>query len=348
MNLATKYRPSGFDEVVSQEEIKVILQYQLDNDLVKHAYLFCGGAGTGKTTSARIFANEVNGGIGTPIEIDAATNTGVDKMREVIESAQMRPLEGQYKVFIVDECHMLSNGAWNALLKTLEEPPSTAIFIFCTTDPQKIPATIISRVQRFDFKKMRVNQLVGRLLQIIESENVYERDPAGAPEITYETEALEYIAKLAQGGMRDSITNLDKVLDYSDDITMESVIQALGVPDVDEFMDLALSLHNGETEVSLEIIYEMYMSGKELKLTFRNFANFLVEFVKCYFIKDANMIDLPSYLVEEINSGIASNLYSYPRLVDLLKTVNGLANNLKWESNPLPLINLTVITFKEG
>lgn len=170
-SLAVKYRPKTFDDVVEQSSIKVILEQQLSTGTFKHAYLFCGGAGTGKTTCARIFANEINKNSGNPIEIDAASNNGVDDVREIIQQAKTKSLDSEYKVFIIDECHSLSNTAWQAMLKLIEEPPAKSIFIFCTTDPQKIPKTILSRVQRYDFNRISQEGIVKRLKHIIDKEN---------------------------------------------------------------------------------------------------------------------------------------------------------------------------------
>lgn len=169
--LAVKYRPKTFDDLTEQESIKSILTNQIKTDTVQHAYLFTGPAGTGKTTSARIFAGMINKGKGSIIEMDAASNSGVDNIRRVIEDSKLKPLDCDYKIFIIDECHSLSSGAWQAMLKLLEEPPAFSIFILCTTDPQKIPNTILSRVQRFQFNKISYEGIYNRLIEILESEN---------------------------------------------------------------------------------------------------------------------------------------------------------------------------------
>ena len=153
-SLAVKYRPTCFSDLTEQKAVVSILTNQIETNTIKHGYLFCGGAGTGKTTSARIFANMINNGSGEPIELDAASNNSVDDIRALTEDAQTQSLDCEYKVFIIDECHSLSNQAWQAFLKTLEEPPAKSIFIFCTTDPQKIPNTILSRVQRYNFSRI--------------------------------------------------------------------------------------------------------------------------------------------------------------------------------------------------
>ena len=174
-SLAIKYRPLSWDEVVEQSATKMILQQQLETETVKHAYLFTGGAGTGKTTCARIFANEINQFKGNPIEMDAASNSGVEDVRAIIQQAKTKSLDSEYKIFIIDECHSISNTGWQAFLKLIEEPPAKSIFIFCTTDPQKIPKTILSRVQRYDFQRISHNAIVDRLKYVLEQEGYSER-----------------------------------------------------------------------------------------------------------------------------------------------------------------------------
>ena len=169
--LAVKYRPKTWNEVSEQSSTKIILQQQLESGEVKNAYLFCGPAGCGKTTCARIFANDINKGEGNPIELDAASNNGVDDVRNIIQQAKTKSINSEYKIFIIDECHALSNSAWQAMLKIIEEPPAKSIFIFCTTDPQKIPKTILSRVQRYDFQRISQEGIVKRLEKILELES---------------------------------------------------------------------------------------------------------------------------------------------------------------------------------
>lgn len=169
--LATKYRPHKFSDVTEQGAVKVILQQQIDSGEIQHAYLFTGGAGTGKTTIARIFANEINKGQGNPMELDAASNNSVDDIRNIIQQAKVQSMDSEYRIFILDEVHALSGNAWQALLKILEEPPAKSIFIMATTNPEKIPRTILSRVQRFDFKRISQQGIFNRLKFIIDSEN---------------------------------------------------------------------------------------------------------------------------------------------------------------------------------
>ena len=170
VSLAVKYRPKCWEDVTEQSVVKDILENQVKTKTVQSAYLFTGPSGTGKTTSARIFANMINDGKGNPIEVDAASNSGVDNIRQIIEDAKRKPLDAEYKIFIVDECHSLSDSSWQALLKTLEEPPKFTIFIFCTTNPEKIPATILSRVQRYNFQKISNKGIVKRLEDICKME----------------------------------------------------------------------------------------------------------------------------------------------------------------------------------
>ena len=227
--LATKYRPKTFDDVVEQDSTKIILKQQLDSGEFQHAYLFVGGAGTGKTTCARIFANEINKHEGTSIELDAASHGGVDDVRNIIQQAKTKSLDSEYKIFIIDECHSLSDTAWQAFLKLIEEPPAKSIFIFCTTNPEKIPKTILSRVQRYDFRRISQKGIVDRLSYILAEEDI--------PELEDGLNAVEYISKLADGGMRDAITLMDKCLSYSSELTVENIVKALGVADYDTMME---------------------------------------------------------------------------------------------------------------
>lgn len=335
INLANKYRPKKFKDVVAQAYVKEILLNQLETEEIKHAYLFCGGAGTGKTTSARIFAREVNEGKGNPIEIDAASNNGVENVRNIIEDSKFKSLDSKYKVYIIDEVHMLSTGAFNALLKTLEEPPSGTIFILCTTDPQKIPGTIMSRVQRFDFTRIKNEDIVSRLTYILESEN-----EEGAHYSNTE-EALSFIGKLANGGMRDAITRLEKVLDYTSDITVEAVSAALGTPDYETFVELTLAILSNETESALKMLDDFHMSGKDLKLTMRNYTDFLVDLCKFYLTQDISFTSLPDYLLEDLKT--IKDSADYSLLLWMLEEMNKLNSVIKWEPNAKPIIEGQVL-----
>ena len=279
--LAVKYRPKSFDDVVEQQAIKDILTDQIKTGTFQHSYLFCGPAGCGKTTAARIFANDINGGKGNPIEVDAASNNGVDNVREIIDGARRKSLDSDYKVYIIDECHMLSTGAWNAMLKLLEEPPKTTVFIMCTTDPQKIPATILSRVQRYNFSKISLDNIVNRLKHIVAcevDEILNEGGPDGA--FSYTEEAIQYIANLADGGMRDAITMMDKCLSLDPELTVESVVAALGTVDYNTHFDLLLYLECNNKQSATKLIEEVYNSGKDLKQFVKQFQYFVLDWVR--------------------------------------------------------------------
>lgn len=275
-SLAVKYRPKTWDDVTEQSSTKIILQQQLESGEVKNAYLFCGPAGCGKTTCARIFANDINNGEGNPIELDAASNNGVDDVREIIQQAKTKSINSEYKIFIIDECHALSNSAWQAMLKIIEEPPAKSIFIFATTDPQKIPKTILSRVQRYDFQRISQKGIVDRLYHIINVENgiVPQNIHIDTPD------AVEYIAKIADGGMRDAITLMDKCLAFSKDLTLENVVKALGTVDYDTMFKLTDALLVQDVQTAIQIIEDSHDAGKDLKTFVRQYVQFLLDVSK--------------------------------------------------------------------
>jgi DNA polymerase-3 subunit gamma/tau len=284
--LAIKYRPTTFDDVVEQSSIKIILKQQLESESIQHCYLFVGGAGTGKTTTARIFANEINKGQGNPIELDAASNNSVDDMRELIAQAQTKSLNSEYKVFIIDECHMITVQGWNAILKLIEEPPAKSIFIFCTTDPQKIPKTILSRVQRYDFQRISQQGIVNRLQYICDREVIGEDG-------LVRLEALEYIAKIADGGMRDAITLLDKCLAYSSELTLENVVDALGTVDYQTMIDLTDSIIDENESEMIKIIENIHSAGKDIKQFIKQYVHFLLDVKKYQIGCNWNYINIP-------------------------------------------------------
>ena len=329
--LATKYRPRTFKDVVCQDNIKKVLTNQLDTGDVKQAYLFCGSAGTGKTTSARIFANEVNGGKGKPIEIDGASNNGVDNIRNIIDDCRMKSLDSKYKVYIIDEVHMLSIGAFNALLKVLEEPPKGVIFILCTTDPHKIPATILSRVQRFQFKRIPQNEVVKRLQYVLQQEG----------KITYDMEALQYIAKLADGGMRDALMKLDTVLGYTTEITMEAVLDCLGITNYDYLYKLVGSIIRQDATTPVLMIDDLYKQGKDLKLFVKDLSKFILDLCKLELTQDINTTMIPPELKTKCTQLLCK--CDLDLLVDIMDAVNKLMDKIKYEQNPKSLIESELI-----
>ena len=325
MNLATKYRPKKFNDIVCQDNVKIVLQNQIDTNEFKQAYLFCGSAGTGKTTSARIFANEINKGEGRIVEIDGASNNGVDNIRNLIDNCKMKSLDGTYKVFIIDEVHMLSIGAFNALLKILEEPPKGTIFILCTTDPQKIPATILSRVQRFDFKRIPTQRIVNRLTYIIEKENKERTE-----QIEYTDEALQYIAQLAEGGMRDAITKLDTVLGFTQNITSDAVIKCLGLTSTQFILEIIDNIIAKEPKNILGAIDTIFLEGKDLKLFIKDSIKVLIDVIKCQMGSSSD--NLPQSCQARVTNIIE---HSTPgQLLSILDSYNSLYFKIKYEHNP--------------
>lgn len=340
--LAVKYRPKTFEDVVEQRAIKDILTDQIKTGTFQHSYLFCGPAGCGKTTAARIFANDINAGKGTPIEVDAASNNGVDNVREIIDGARRKSLDSDYKVYIIDECHMLSTGAWNAMLKLLEEPPKTTVFIMCTTDPQKIPATILSRVQRYNFSKISLDNIMSRLKHIINSE-VDEVMTEGGPDraYSYTEEAIQYIAKLADGGMRDAITMMDKCLSLNPDLTVESVVQALGTVDYHTHFDLLLHMECDNKAAATKLIEDVYNSGKDLKQFVKQFQYFVLDVCKYKMFKDFKYVSIPA--LPEYEQKLEDE--DLELALKVLEWVRQLNSDIKWEANPKAITQTALVLF---
>ena len=274
--LYRKWRPKTFDDVVSQPHITTTLKNQIINGKTAHAYLFTGSRGTGKTTCARIFAKAVNcehgkdgmpcceceicraadnGSLGDIIEIDAASNASVNDIRELREGVMFTPEMCRYKVYIIDEVHMLSVGAFNALLKTMEEPPPHVKFILATTEIQKVPATIVSRCQHFDFNRIKTEDIVARLTYI-----------AGQEGFTLHEDAAELIARLSDGGMRDALSLLDQCVAFSDDITLETVSNASGIAGRDYLFDILESIADKNAAEALRKVNELHSMSKDLKV----------------------------------------------------------------------------------
>lgn len=336
-SLAVKYRPKVFEDMTEQGAIKDILMNQLDTKTFQHGYLFTGPAGTGKTTSARIFANMINDGKGNPIEVDAASNSGVDNIRQIIEDAKRKPLDAEYKIFIVDECHSLSNGAWQALLKTLEEPPKFTIFIFCTTDPQKVPATILSRVQRYNFQKISTYGIVERLGHIIAQEIVHSED------IIYTEDAVDYIAKVSSGGMRDAITLLDKCLSLSRTLNLDNVLKTIGGEDYNTFFDFLFALVKCNKQICIGTIEDVYNAGKDVKQFLKDFSKFILDVEKYLIYEHTDYINIPA---TEENIKDLEELTEHKKFVfDAMDFVVSLNNQIKWDSDPKTLIELSILIY---
>lgn len=319
--LAVKYRPKQFEDVCGQSNIISILTNQLEEKSFKNAYLFCGPSGCGKTTLARIFAKKLNNGGGSIIEIDAASNNGVDDVRTIIKDAQFMPLDGSYKIYILDECHLFSTGAWNAMLKLIEEPPSKTIFIFCTTDPQKIPATIIGRVQRYNFTKISDNQIVERLKHILETEKI----------TTYDVPSLQLIARISKGGMRDSISTMEKCLGFDTNLTVENITKALGIVGYDDMFCLLDYIVHKNTSSVIKKIDELYSNGVDIKIFIVNLIQFLLDISRYLITSDFSVSYLPPSYKEKVDSiGLKKEF-----LVELIEGLIKLNGCVKYESNPL-------------
>ena len=274
--LYRKFRPDNFDDVKGQDHIVTTLTNQIKADRIGHAYLFCGTRGTGKTTVAKILAKAVNcqhpvngspcgecemckaiqaGTSMNVIEIDAASNNGVDNIREIREEVAYRPTEGKYKVYIIDEVHMLSPGAFNALLKTLEEPPSYVIFILATTEAHKIPITIMSRCQRYDFHRISIDTIADRLDQLLKIENVQA-----------EEKALRYVAKAGDGSMRDALSLLDQCIAFylGETLTYDKVLEVLGAVDTEVFSHLLRQILKSDVTGAIRTLEDLIVGGREL------------------------------------------------------------------------------------
>lgn len=322
--LANKYRPKRFEDVSEQGAIKTIIENQIKDNDIRNAYLFCGGAGTGKTTCARIVADMINDGKGKPIELDAASNNSVDDVRKIINDSKFKALDSKYKIYIIDECHSLSNAAWQAMLKLLEEPPASTIFIFCTTDPQKIPRTILSRVQRYNFQRISKDGIIKRLKYIIDCENMefesswqlndVEADKERREKyyIEYEDAAVDYIAKQAQGGMRDAITTLDKCLQYSKKLTLENVVKVLssGVTPY-ELYDFTKLLLSKNTEAAIKKLDEFFMSGIDMGLLLNMYFEFLLNLQKYLILNNTSVSNLPNDILESCPKNITNQIRDY-------------------------------------
>ena len=265
-----------------------------------HTYVSDNYIPTHNTTTARIIANAINDNKGEPIEIDAASHSGVDAMRELITQMRSYPVGSKYKVFIIDECHSISQAGFQVLLKSLEEQPARTVVNLCTTNPEKIPATILSRVQTFQLSKISLNGIFNRLKYIIEQENKEGRN------ITYDEDAVLFIAKSANGGLRDAITLLDKALSFDSNITVESLQKSLGLPDYDQYFDLLNSIAKKDNGKIVQIINEVYNSGVNFVKWFDGFFSFVTNIVKFIYLQDINQTMIPSIYQDKIKGyGVA-------------------------------------------
>lgn len=352
--LYRKFRPDEFEDVKGQDAIVRTLKNQINADRIGHAYLFCGTRGTGKTTVAKIFAKAVNcehpvdgspcgecamcksiaaGTSMNVIEIDAASNNGVDNIREIREEVTYRPTEGKYKVYIIDEVHMLSIGAFNALLKTLEEPPEYVIFILATTEAHKIPITILSRCQRYDFKRISMETIAARLRELIDKEGWDVED-----------KAVRYIAKMADGSMRDSLSLLDQCAAFymNETLTYDHVLEVLGAVDTEVFSRLLRQLLAMDVHQVIETVDELVMQGRELSQLAADFTWYLRNLL---LVKSSdNMED-----VLDVSSENLALLKEEAQMIDsdtlirYIRIFSDLTNQLKYATQKRVLLEVTLI-----
>ncbi|MBE5925382.1 MAG: DNA polymerase III subunit gamma/tau [Lachnospiraceae bacterium] len=352
--LYRKFRPDNFDKVKGQDHIVTTLKNQIQANRIGHAYLFCGTRGTGKTTVAKLFAKAVNcehttdgspcnecqtcksimsGTSMNVIEIDAASNNGVDNIRMINEEVQYSPTEGKYKVYIIDEVHMLSIGAFNALLKTLEEPPSYVIFILATTEVHKIPITIMSRCQRYDFKHIMVETIEKNLKDLSDIEG-----------LDVEEKALRYIAKAADGSMRDALSLLDQCSAFyiGKSLTYENVLEVLGAVDTEVFSRLLRFIIAGDNVSAIHLLEEIIMNGREL-------SQFVVDFIwymrNLLLMKTSddieNVIDASPERIKALKE--EGDMIEEEVLMRYIRVFSELSNQIKYSSQKRVLIEIAII-----
>lgn len=352
--LYRKFRPDSFEEVKGQEHIVTTLKNQIKAQRIGHAYLFCGTRGTGKTSVAKVFAKAVNcehpidgspcgtcemcreiaaGTSMNVIEIDAASNNGVDNIREIREEVTYRPTRGRYKVYIIDEVHMLSTGAFNALLKTLEEPPSYVIFILATTEVHKIPVTIMSRCQRYDFKRITVETLMNRMQELMDHEQVQ-----------VEEKALRYIAKSADGAMRDALSLLDQCIAFhlGEVLTYDKVLEVLGAVDTEVFGRLLRKILAQDVTGSIGILEDMVIQGKEI-------GQFVIDFT--WYLRNLLMVktsENPSDAVDVSTEQMAElkelgQNVEVDTLLRYIRVLSELSNQLRYTTQRRVLVEIGLV-----
>ncbi len=352
--LYRKFRPQTFDDVKGQDHIVTTLRNQIASGRIGHAFLFTGTRGVGKTTAAKLLARAVNcehpvngdpcgecpmckaimaGTSMNVIEIDAASNNGVDNIREIVDEVQYSPTEGKYKVYIIDEVHMLSTGAFNALLKTLEEPPAYVIFILATTEVHKIPITILSRCQRYDFRRATIDEVAARLRTLVDAEGVQAED-----------KALRYIATAADGSFRDGISLLDQCISFylGKELTYDNVLEVLGTVDVSTFSGLLKAIRNEDVNGALAILEEVVAKGRELTQFTVDFTWYLRNLLVAKAAGDmAEINDIPTDYIPRFKEEVEAN--SEESLSRYIRIVSNLTNDIKFSNSKRVLTEVALI-----
>jgi len=352
--LYRKLRPSQFGEVVGQEHIVTTLKNQISGGRISHAYLMCGTRGTGKTSTAKIFAKAINceavkdgepcnvcascevinsGKSMNVIEIDAASNNGVDNIRDIRDDVKYIPSEGKYKVYIIDEVHMLSTGAFNALLKTLEEPPKHVIFILATTDPQKIPPTIHSRCQRYDFKRISLNEMIEAIKGYMLDENIIIAD-----------DALGYIARISDGAMRDALSIIDQLsaFHYNEEITLDKALKSTGGAGKDALFELLYKFHNRQTAECLEMVKSLVSDGRDLNRIVNELLEHCRDNLVAVSVKGTTLaLDYSSEYIEKLRE--QGELIGKETLIYYIDVFSGIQSAVKYSQNPRILLETACI-----
>ena len=354
--LYRKFRPDAFDDVKGQDTIVTTLKNQIKTGRIGHAYLFTGTRGTGKTTVAKLFAKAVNcknrledgspcgecdscraikaGSSMNVVEIDAASNNGVDNIREIREEVQYRPTDADYRVYIIDEVHMLSVGAFNAILKTLEEPPEYVIFILATTEVNKIPITVLSRCQRYDFKRMTIETMADRMRELSDTEGIQVED-----------KALKYIAKCANGSMRDALSLLDQCAAFfmGEELTYDKALEVLGAVDTSVFSRLFEKILDKDTSGAIGVLEDTLMQGRDLTAFVTDFTWYLRNLLLAG-CQDDKMEDVIDVSAETLASMKAEAAKTDPEtLMRFIRIFSGLINEIRYASEKKVLTEIAII-----